>query len=214
MFKKPWIISIILIIALILVSCNKKPDTENEKPPENMGKNQDQENEDMDDLQDNEDDKNEDGGEETGGDSENISFEDIKIKPDEAYKTFKDKFPDVKVSSIELKSDDNSYHYEVEGHDDNNEYELKINPVDGKIIKEEKDSKESKTGEISSEDIAKIEDLIKKATDDAGEDYKVDEWELKISDGKTIFEIELKDKDKMEKEYKYDVKTGELIKKD
>jgi len=56
--------------------------------------------------------------------------------------------------------------------------------------------------------------VLIRGLEDAGSDYWIDEWELKAKSNYTKFEVELKSDNGDEIEYKYDYKTGELLKKD
>ena len=111
----------------------------------------------------------------------NVAYEDIKLTPGEALNIYVKKYPNVKANKLELDLDRGSYVYEVEGYDDSNNYELKIDPLDGKVLKEEqKQRDDNDTGEITIENVNKIPQLIDKALKDAGNSYKVDKWELNV----------------------------------
>jgi len=81
-------------------------------------------------------------------------------------------------------------------------------------LKEEQNQRDDDTGEITVENVDKILELMDKALKDAGNNYKVDEWELKFENGQSIFEIEVVDVNDHDIEYKYNVNTMELIEKD
>ncbi len=81
-------------------------------------------------------------------------------------------------------------------------------------MKEEQNQRDDDTGEITVENVDKILELMDKALKDAGNNYKVDEWELKFENGQSIFEIEVVDVNDHDIEYKYNVNTMELIEKD
>ena len=135
---------------------------------------------------------------------------------EESVNNFMEKYPNVKVNKLALDFDRGLYIYEVEGYDDTNKYELKIEPVDGEILKEEQKQRDDNDteGEITIENVNKIQELMDKALKDAGNGYKVDEWELKFENGQSIFEIEVVDDNDHDIEYKYNINTMELIEKD
>lgn len=219
MKNKRWIISLILVLALMLtlVACTPGSNqsgntqenqlTEEQSPDPNM-------NEDEDDQST--DDENNTGDNTSQGEnaiSANVSYEDIKLTPEEAFNNYMQEYPEAKVQKLQLDLDDGSYYYKIEGYDNENEYELKINPLDGTMIKEERDDRDDDDGEITVDHVRKIDELLEKALEEAGSDYEVEEWNLEWEDNKIVFEIELiSDADEIE--YKYDVNTGELIEKD
>lgn len=143
-------------------------------------------------------------------------YEDIKVVPSEAFNIFTKKHPDTKIQKLELDFEDGLYVYEVEGYDNAKKYELKINSMDGKILKEEQEDRnnDDKEGKIELEDVNKIKGLVDKTLKDAGNNYKIEEWTLKSEAGQPIFKIEVVDNKNNDIEYKYNVNTGELIEKD
>ena len=150
------------------------------------------------------------------GTTTNVAYKDIKLTPGEAFNIYVKKYPKVKVNKLALDLDLGSYVYEVEGYENTNKYELKIEPVEGKILREEKKKRDDNDteGEITIENVNKIQELIDKALKDSGNSYKVNEWELKFEKGKSIFDIEVVDVNDHDIEYKYNIDTMELIEKD
>lgn len=205
MIKKRWII--VLVLAITLSACTGNSPNNNSN-----------------DQISNEDSANTDTNQDTNPDSDinntgtitNVVYEDIKLTPGEVFNIYVKKYPTVKVNKLALDFDLGSYVYEVEGYDDTNKYELKIEPVDGKILKEEQKQRDDNDteGEITIENVNKIQELMDKALKDAGNSYKVDEWELKFENGQSIFEIEVVDVNDHDIEYKYNINTMELIEKD
>ncbi len=189
MLKKKWILPMLIILALILTSCTDKPKKDDDLPPEDLNgeenlDNMDDEEIDEDDLNDQGELEDEKNNPDSNTDGLDMSYDDIKITVEEAYKEFTTKFDKARVSEIELERENNSYYYEIEGYDDKNEYELKIDKI------------------------------IEKASKEVEGDLSVDEWELKIEDGKPVLKIEFKDDNNKQVEHRYDLKTEELIKKD
>lgn len=137
---------------------------------------------------------------------------DVKLKPEDAYDIFKNKYPNAKVKELGLDKEDNSYVYEVEGIEKNKEYEIKINPSNGKIIKSKEEYTNDKlSDEIKKKDLANIPGLLKKAVEDVKTGYQLKDWNIELDDGIVEFEIEFISKGK-EIEYKYNLRTGKLIK--
>lgn len=149
-------------------------------------------------------------------DGKNISYEDIKLTPEEAAKIFREKFADVKLKDISLEKEYNSYVYKLSGETQTEEYEIEVNPVTAEIIKEytEKDKDFVDDFEILDEDLVKINPLIEKALADAGEGYTFYEWDIEVDDGRKELNVELKESSGKDVEYKYNVETEELIEKD
>ena len=154
------------------------------------------------------------------------SYSDIKVSPQEAYDTFTKKYPNSKVSQLGLDYEDGSYVYEVKGYDGTNQYELEINPMDGQILKEEQPAKGSgKGGEVTPAEVAKIQSFIDQALKDAGNDYRVEEWDLKSGEEhnnevvssatpqstEPLFTITAVNSSNKDIEYAYNAKTGELL---
>lgn len=140
------------------------------------------------------------------------NYDRIKITAEEVFDIYMKEYPETKIKEIQLDSTrDNSYIFEVEGFDTDKVYELKINPFNGNILyKTEKLEKETHKGFLKS-DLYKVESLVNKALQAEGSGIYLDEWEIEIDDGRLILEIEIDKNGKDYVEYKYDLKTEELI---
>ena len=242
MIKKRWIILIVLVLALTLSACTRnstknnsndqsKGDSANTHTNEDTNKdtnidtNKDanvdtnidtNKGTNIDTNMDTNKDTNKDGNKNSDGTTTNVAYKDIKLTPGEAFNVYVKKYPKVKVNKLALDLDLGSYVYEMEGYENTNKYELKIEPVEGKILREEQKKRDDNDteGEITIENVNKIQELIDKALQDAGNSYKVNEWELKSEKGKSIFDIEVVDVNDNDIEYKYNINTMELIEKD
>lgn len=219
MLKKKWILPMLIILALILTSCTDKPKKDDDLPPEDLNgeenlDNMDDEEIDEDDLNDQGELEDEENNPDSNTDGSDMSYNDIKITVEEAYKEFKTKFDKAKVSEIELERENKSYYYEIEGYDEKNEFELKIDADSGEVVDDKTEPKGQRTGEITLKDLKKIDKIIEKASKEVEGDLSVDKWELKIEDGKPVLKIEFKDDNNKQVEHRYDLKTEELIKKD
>ena len=99
--------------------------------------------------------------------------------------------------------------YSIEGFKDG-KYQLKINN-NGKILEEKiEDDDDKKKLAIDLTKIISGEDAWEKSLEGQAEDVKVKEYELKIEDNKTVYEVEL-DNGKV---VKIDAATGEIIERD
>ncbi len=100
--------------------------------------------------------------------------------------------------------------YSIEGFKDGKEYQLKINN-NGEILEEKiEDDDDKKKLAIDLTKIISGEDAWEKSLEGQAEDVKVKEYELKIEDNKTVYEVEL-DNGKV---VKIDAATGEIIERD
>ena len=142
--------------------------------------------------------------------AENISLED-------ALKVFTDKYPEANIEDISFDVDNNVAKYEIEAFDDSNEYDMEIAAKDGSIIKDnfEKDNTANKKA-IDTSLISKVDDFVAETIKDAGSDYYLDSYSMDYeeSGAYTKLEIEVETSNGKDIEYKYNMETGELIKKD
>lgn len=99
--------------------------------------------------------------------------------------------------------------YEIEGFKDGKEYQLKINN-NGKILEEEiEDDDDNKKLAIDFSKIISGVDAMEKALEGQDEGVQVKEYEIKIEDGKTVYEVELDN----DKDVTIDATTGDIIEK-
>lgn len=142
--------------------------------------------------------------------AENISLED-------ALKVFTDKYPEASIEEVSFDVDNKVAKYEIEAFDDSNEYEMEISAKDGSIIedKSEKDNTANKKA-IDTSLISKVDDFVAETIKDAGPDYYLDSYSIDYeeSGAYTKLEIEVENSNGKDIEYKYNMETGELIKKD
>lgn len=136
------------------------------------------------------------------------------LTPMDAYNIYMEKFPKTKVYKIELDRENNKYVYEIEGFDDKKEYELKIDPSSGSIIKEEIKAVNSKRNELAKENIEKIEGFLDKVLTEIGEGAVLSEWTLKMKNNIPELEVEVDRQGRKGIEYTYNIETEELLKVD
>ncbi|NLB21752.1 MAG: PepSY domain-containing protein [Clostridium sp.] len=141
-------------------------------------------------------------------------YADLKIKPEQAFDIFMEKYTGAKITKVQLDEDSGNYTYEVKGFVDNTEYEIDINSMDGTIIKEEMETDDQPDPEITRLQVEKVLALVDKALTDAGEGARLDEWTLEVEDGIAKLEVEY-DRDGFDDEERtYNVETGELLELD
>ena len=127
---------------------------------------------------------------------------DIKIDQQAAIDQFNKKYPDKHLNEVELESDKGKYVYKVKGFDNTNEYKVKVNAKDGKLIsnKSEKLDQNEKEyaldpGKAISRDEAIAEKAAKKGNsiEQKLEQEKENQavWEVKVKDGRTVKEVKI-----------------------
>lgn len=209
MFKKKLLLPImILVIVLSLVACTSDdPDPSMDTTPvedEDQGT----------DDNSTEDESTEETPEEDieVDDVSTDEYANIKVKPEEAFDTFMEKYPNSKVKKVQLDKDMGSFIYKVEGFEGNMEYEIKIDPIEGIITKEDTESDDDMDDmPITRANVEKVQAIVDKAMAEAGEGAKLEEWTVEEDDGRVELEIEIDRKGFDDQERVYDVETGELI---
>lgn len=199
-------LSLILLASLLLGACgNKTP-----KPAEETKQEESQV------------DETKTGVKEVKDDGKNPNEEEKEKVPefatnvDEALKIFHDhNFGDgsndaINIDKIKVEILDKDIIYSIEGFKDGKEYQLKINN-NGKILEEKiEDDDGRKKLAIDFTKIISGEDAWEKSLEGEARDVKVNEYELKIEDGKVVYDIELDNG----KDVKIDATTGDIIERD
>lgn len=145
-----------------------------------------------------------------------VSYEEIVLTPIEAFDIYREEYPDRLVTKIELDKYFGSYVYKIEGYKDDEETEVKIEPVNGDIIDTdiELDMDLDSQEEITIANVEKIQEFLDKSLLDAGAGTMVDEWTLEWDDGILELEIDIDLPEGGDIDYTYNIETGELIEKD
>ncbi len=136
---------------------------------------------------------------------------------DEIVVIYQKQFPNTDISSIQLEKERTGFVYQVEGLDDDNEYELKINGETKEIIRDktEKLDRDEKGGIKRESERLDLSEMITldKATEiaekEAGSGQAV-EWDLDKELGTTYWEVKVRD-GKKETQVKLDAKTGDVL---
>lgn len=207
MFKKNTLLSLLAVSVLTLAACginggDADPDT-------TMPEIEEQQDTSADDTTTDETSDDTDTAVEspTADDTMNLT-----LQPEEAFDIYQDKYPNATITQIQLDKDMGSYVYKVDGFEGNKEFELKIDPMDGTILKEDTD-RESDMDDlaITREQVLKVMALVEQAFADAGEGVQVKEWTLDMDDGIAKLDVELDTKGIGDEERTYNVDTGKLI---
>lgn len=137
-----------------------------------------------------------------------MSYEDIKITPEQAFDKFMELHPEAKVRAIDLDKELREYQYVIEGYDEENNYEVKVNPVDGEMISDDAEAVDSadQNAEITKDQLAKVDSIIDKAKAEDGSKSELDEWNISVENGKVVMDVEIG-----MTQYSYDMETEELI---
>ena len=199
-------LSLILLASLILGACGNKEVKPTEKPKQETSQVEDT-NTGVKEVS--EDDKKTD-------DTDKEKAPEVAMNMEDAVKIFHEhNFGDASADSFnfdKLKVEilDKDIIYSIEGFKDGKEYQLKINN-NGEILEEkvEEDDDKKKLA-IDFTKIISGEDAWEKSLEGQAEDVKVKEYELKIEDGKVVYDIELDNG----KDVKIDATTGDIIKRD
>ena len=199
-------LSLILLASLILGACGNKEVKPAEKPKQETSQAEDT-NTGVKEVS--EDDKKTD-------DTDKEKAPEVAMNMEDAVKIFHEhNFGDASADSFnfdKLKVEilDKDIIYSIEGFKDGKEYQLKINN-NGKILEEKiEDDDDKKKLAIDFTKIISGEDAWEKSLEGQAEDVKVKEYELKIEDGKVVYDIELDNG----KDVKIDATTGDIIKRD
>ena len=145
-----------------------------------------------------------------------IKYNDAKVTVEEAFNTFMDSHTGAKVTELKLDTKDDVLEYKVEGYDENNEYQMRINATTKETLKDDTknlDEEDKNDGTISKDDVSKIKDSIDKAMKETDDTMRFKQWSIEDNDGKLEFEVEFKDTNDKDVEYTYDVRSGDLIEK-
>lgn len=154
---------------------------------------------------------------ETNTEQSNTADASITVSPAEAIKKFNEKYPDVKIDEFSFGKENKTFIYEINGFDDNSEYEFEIDATDGTILKDntEKDNTADNTA-INLDLISEIQPLIDKSLTEAGSDFYLDSYstEFERTGNFNKLDIELENSKGQDIEFEYNLDTKELIKKD
>ena len=155
-----------------------------------------------------EDEASQDGatGEDTASGIYNREFQ---VSLDDATQMFYDMFgEDATIDQIEFDEDDGVYEYNIDGWDQENEYELDINADTGDIIEEntERDSDQDDTLEL--EGIISPQEAMDIAVEEAGSEI-VEDWTLEVDDGVTVYEVNFENAD--DDDIVIDAASGDII---
>ncbi|UJF16399.1 PepSY domain-containing protein [Jeotgalibaca sp. MA1X17-3] len=141
---------------------------------------------------------------------ENTTFD---LSLQEAVDKFQDTFPNAKITSIAIDNDRDSYVYEVEGYNDSNSVEIKVDAYSGEIVKQKDTEDREDNAEddvLDLEGIVSPQEAMKAALDEVASGY-AKEWEIDSKNGQVYYEIDIEDAEQSNDDVHIDAKTGEFI---
>ena len=141
----------------------------------------------------------------------------IKLSAQKAIELFQKEYPNAAITSLELDSSWGSFFYKIDGVDDQNEYEMKINAANEEIQKQnpERLDQDEQNGQKKQEDaldtskLLSIEEAAKIAEKQAGGGTATD-WDLSKELGTTYWEVKVKNGNKST-QVKLNSQTGEVL---
>ena len=141
-----------------------------------------------------------------------IEEKEFDISLDDAVDKFKETFPSegVEVSSVELDEDDDNYVYDIQGFDENKEYEAKIDAESGEVLAQEEETDEEVKDNVAIDFVSIISP--KEAMDKALENNEgyVKSYEIESNDeGKLVYKIDIEDGNDVE----LDAESGDILHK-
>lgn len=123
---------------------------------------------------------------------------------DRFYETFGSE--EINIDEIQFDRDNGRFVYEFEGWDGEYEYELDIDAETGEIIQQEQDEADDSEDILELDGIITPQEAMESALDASGSGY-VEEWDLEVEDGRTIYDIDIEEGE----DQKVDAQTGEVL---
>lgn len=143
--------------------------------------------------------------------------DEISVSVTDAIQIYQDEWPNTDITEINLDNSNGKYYYEIEGLDNDTEYEMRIDAKNKNAEKQEtekldpneQDGKKRDQDKIDLTDLLTIQEAAKTATDEAGGGQAID-WKLDKELDITYWEVEVKD-GQNETEVKMNAQTGEVL---
>lgn len=149
-----------------------------------------------------------DGAADDATDSQGIQGMTFSVSLDDAIDQFYETFgsEDINIGEIQFDYDDGCHLYEFEGWDGQYEYELDIDAETGEIVQQEQDDDDDPGDILNLEGIISPEEAMEAALDASGSGY-VEEWDLEVEDGRTIYDIDVEGGS----DQQVDAQTGDVL---
>ena len=149
--------------------------------------------------------------------SKETNISNFSISLEDAIEIYKKEVPNTDITKINIDSSFGSHYYEIEGMDDNTEYELKIS-VDNGEVKEKRDEKLDKDEQngvkrneekLDLTNLKPLSEITETALKEAGSGEAVD-WSLEKEISITYWEVNVKNGNK-EHDIKINAQSGEVL---
>lgn len=128
----------------------------------------------------------------------------IDLSQSDAVKKFDDKYPNKQIKSIDLKQENGSYVYEIDGFDKSNEYSTTIDANTGKLLQSHSEKLDLDDQNQKSLDLNKVisrneaTKITEKNADGVSKEWKLEldddataYWDVEVSDGTKSSEVKI-----------------------
>lgn len=209
--KKILFLCLTLLLSITLAACGTSDDsnTENNATDDSdTTENADDNNADTNTDDANTNDENNDTSENDAVDLTNAS-----LSVEDAINAFQEKFPDTRVSSIQLDEERGELVYDIDGFDDSSEYSAEINQS-GEIIAEEQEQQDAddRYEELKLDDYITAEEALSTASEaPETEGITARSWSLEFENGSPEYEINFEDMGSQEVDVYIDAESGEQL---
>lgn len=206
-------LSLILLASLLLGACGNKEAKPAEKPKQEESQVEETKQEESKDENTNTGVKEVADDDKESSNTEKEKAPEVAMNMEDAVKIFHEhNFGDASAESINIdklkvKFLEQGLEYEIFGFKAGKEYQIKIDD-NGNILEEEiEEYDDNNKLALDFDKLFPPTQAMEKALEDQGENSKIEEYEIKIEDGKAIFDIEIENG----KDLKMDATTGEII---
>ena len=141
----------------------------------------------------------------------------VAVSLEKVTTAFEKKYPEAKITSLQLDTDFGRYFYEIEGVDQQKEYQVEVNAETGEFTKEKVETLDAdeQNGVKMQEDALDLTNIISReqATTLAEKEAKVGQatdWKLEKELGITYWEVKVKE-GQQKIEVKIDAHSGEIL---
>ena len=131
------------------------------------------------------------------------------VTVEEAIQIFQDKYPDAAITSIDLDTSFGNYFYQVDGVDDTNEFELKIDAETKELDADEQNGVKKDADQLDLTNLLSLEEISDIAVKEAGGGQATD-WSLDKEMNVTYWEVKVEDGNK-QTDVKINAQTGEVL---
>lgn len=135
----------------------------------------------------------------------------------QAVERFEETYPKAAVTGLQLDTSFGRYFYEIEGVDDDKEYEATVNAETGELKKEKEEQLDAdeRNGVKKQEEALDLSDIlsiekVSKIAEKEAQKGQAQDWQLEKENNVTYWEVKVADKT-AKAEIKIDAKTGKVL---